>query len=554
AIPMEGEPDLEKLEKTIIRLIRRHESLQTSFHIINDEPVQVIHNSVKFNIDYFETDAEPTSSKNLHTNRNVDNGLIQKSISEIQHSFNRSFDLSQAPLLRVALIKHGETGETGSRYLLLVDMHHIISDGISHEIVQHDFNALYMGNQLPPLRIQYKDYSQWQHSKTEKQKLKQQEAYWLKQFDDEIPLLDLPLDYTRPALQDFEGNSITFGISPAETDALKKIVSKVGATSFMLLLSTFYLLLSRLTRQDDIIVGTPVAGRRHADLEKIIGMFVNTLVLRNYPSEDKTVMEFLKAVKARTLAALENQDYPFEDLVELVSGSISRDMARNPLFDVMFTFDEQSKQQADAPAYAEVPGKEPENAFEYRISKFDLTLGGIDTGREFLFNIEYCTRLFKKETIEGFARYFKQAIRELPAKIDAPLASIQIVPEQEKQRILYDFNQTAAEYPREKTIHRLFAEQAKTSPDYIAVIAPAARYSATSDTTFLTYRKLDEQTDHVAALLRSKGIGPGCIAGLMLNYSMNIIIGILGILKSGAAYLPISPELPPKRITFLLED
>ncbi|MCP4149344.1 MAG: amino acid adenylation domain-containing protein, partial [bacterium] len=258
-IPMVGEPDREKLENTIIQLIRRHESLRTSFHIINDEPVQVIHDSVNFNIDYFETDAELTNNQNLHNNEKVDNGrLIQKSISEIQHSFNRSFDLSQAPLLRVALLKHGDVD---NGYLLLVDMHHIISDGISHEILQKDFNALYMGKELPPLRIQYKDYSEWQHSETEKQNLKQQETYWLKKYEGELPALNIPTDYSTPLSRSFEGSTFNFRLDADITAAVKQLVLEENATTFIMLLAVFNLFISKLSRQDDIIVGTPLAGR-----------------------------------------------------------------------------------------------------------------------------------------------------------------------------------------------------------------------------------------------------------------------------------------------------
>ncbi|MCP4153634.1 MAG: non-ribosomal peptide synthetase, partial [bacterium] len=242
-----GEPDLEKLENTIIKLIQRHESLRTSFHIMDEEPVQVIHDSVTFNIDYLESDVEPGKSRNLHKNENTEADLFNK------HSFIRSFDLSRAPLLRVALIKYRDTG---SRYLLLVDMHHIISDGISHGILQKDFHALFMGHQLPPLRIQYKDYSQWQDSEEKKGHIKKQETYWLKQFEDEIPVLDLPLDYPRPAIQSFEGDSVKFTLSGDETKTLKTLALAGGATTFMVLLSVYITLLAKLGIPEDIIIGT----------------------------------------------------------------------------------------------------------------------------------------------------------------------------------------------------------------------------------------------------------------------------------------------------------
>jgi hypothetical protein len=220
--------------------------------------------------------------------------------------------------------------------LLLVDMHHIISDGVSHMILEQDFTALYKGEALPALRIRYKDFSGWQNNRQEKEKLKKQQEYWLKEYAAEVPVLDLPTDFVRPAIQSFEGNSVTFEMPGDDTAALKSIALAGGSTLYMVLLAVFNVLLSRLSGQQDLVVGSPAAGRRHADLEKIIGMFVNTLALRNYPEGEKTFKEFLLEVKERTLEAVENQDYPFEELVEKVS--IIRDAGRNPLFDVMFTF------------------------------------------------------------------------------------------------------------------------------------------------------------------------------------------------------------------------
>ncbi|UCH93005.1 MAG: non-ribosomal peptide synthetase, partial [Candidatus Aminicenantes bacterium] len=278
-IPLTGEIDIAKLEETFKKLIKRHESLRTSFKMIGDEPRQRIHHEVEFEF-----------------------------IKTPEYPFVRPFDLSQPPLLRVGLKKTGN-----KNHLLLVDMHHIIADGVSQDILAKDFASLYANDPLPPLRLRYKDICQWQNSEREKQNLEQQEAYWLKVFDGEIPVLDIPTDYTRPKIQDFEGNTLHFEISRQCTHRLKSMVLEENVTAYMVLLSVYNILLSRLSGQEDIVVGTAVAGRRHPDLEKIIGMFVNTLPLRNYPNSAMTFNEFLADVKKRTLEAFENQVYPFEE-------------------------------------------------------------------------------------------------------------------------------------------------------------------------------------------------------------------------------------------------
>ncbi|MCP4152299.1 MAG: amino acid adenylation domain-containing protein, partial [bacterium] len=408
-IPMVGEPDLEKLENTIVKLIQRHESFRTSFHIIDEEPVQVIHDSVTFNLDYLEPDAELNKSRNLRT-ENVEAG------GAIQNLFSRSFDLSQAPLLRVALIKHGETGDNGSRNLLLVDMHHIISDGISHDILQKDFTALYMGEELPPLRIQYKDYSEWQHSETEKRNLKQQETYWLKKYEGELPVLNIPTDYSAPLSRSFEGSRFSFDLDADVAAAVRQLVLEENSTTFIVLLAVFNLFISKLSGQDDIIIGTPLAGRMHADLEPVIGMFVNTLPLRSHPRGCLSFAEFLAAVKANTLEDFENQDYQFEDLVEkVVSG---RDTGRNPIFNVLFTLDEQVLRRdgtVDNSPFvtgeegAIDPGLEVALPNTADTAKFELSLM-VNAGKKLALTFEYSTMLFKKRTIQKFADGFKDVL------------------------------------------------------------------------------------------------------------------------------------------------
>ncbi|MCP5107711.1 MAG: non-ribosomal peptide synthetase, partial [bacterium] len=259
---------------------------RTSFVMVDDQPVQRVHDEVEFAIEYYGEDVYLKGPR-------------------------RGFDLSRAPLLRVGLVKRGEND-----YLMLIDMHHIISDGVSNDVLRGDFLRFYEGKKLTPLRIQYKDFTMWQNQPGQMASIKQQETFWLKEFEDEIPVLNLPIDYVRPVVQSFEGRHLGFGFSAGESAALRDMALSGGFTMYMVLLAVFNVVLAVLSGQEDIVVGTAVAGRRHADLEEIIGMFVNTLAIRNYPGGEKSFIKFLRELKERTLTAFENQDYPFEDLVE----------------------------------------------------------------------------------------------------------------------------------------------------------------------------------------------------------------------------------------------
>jgi amino acid adenylation domain-containing protein len=516
-IPLPGKPEIERLERAFVKLIERHESLRTSFLMIDEKPVQKVHDEVEFEIEYNSVERRAESN------------------------FVRAFDLSKAPLLRVALVKLKD-----AKYLLMVDMHHIIADGISHEILQGDFMALSNGKQLPPLRIQYKDYSEWQTGEREMAKLEQQQKYWLEQFEDEIPALNLPTDYSRPPVQTFEGNTLWIEIGREETRALKKAALQEETTSYILLLAITNIFLSKLAGQEDIVMGTPVAGRRHADLEKIIGMFVNTLALRNCPAGEKTFKEFLKEVRERTLENFENQEYPFEELVERIS--VNRDVSRNPIFDVMFGLEEFNTGAAEAPEKKLQP---EEYYYESDTSIFDMNLVGWDSGKDLSFSVTYNTTLFKQQTIERFIAYFKKIISDVSENIKIKIADIEIIVGEEKKRILYDFNNSEMEYPGEKTIEQLFREQVIRTPDGAAVVGKKERIG---ETVQLTYGELEEKSDILAHQLRCKGVGPDTVVGLMVDRSLEMMIGILAVIKSGGAYLPIDPVYPEERINYILKD
>ncbi|NIQ70740.1 MAG: AMP-binding protein, partial [Candidatus Aminicenantes bacterium] len=527
---LEGELNKGKFEEVFMQLINRHESLRTSFGMMAEEPVQMVHDNVKFEIEYYSaTEAVGDRSPKY---------------------FLRPFDLSKAPLLRVGLIESGK-----EQHILMLDMHHIITDGTSQEIFTQEFMALYSGEELPALRLQYKDYSEWLNNSEQGEAIIKQEEYWEKQFEGEIPVIHLPTDYPRPAVQSFKGRTISFEISEEETAALDQLALTESISLYMVLLSLYIIFLAKITGQDDIVVGTPVAGRNHADLQQIIGMFVNTLGIRNYPGGEKPFSEFLQEVKKRTLEAFENQDYPFENLVEKVA--VTRDAGRNPLFDTMFVLQNVDRSEIKIPGLKLRPYND-----ESKISKFDLILQAVETGNGLGFTFEYCTRLFMTDTIERFIGYFRKIVTSVLKNTGQKIWEIEIIPEPEKRLLLEEFNDTAAEYPRDKTLHELFEEEVERSPEGTALVgnwqgmaSPADKGAVVKkEKMHITYGVLNEKADRLAHFLKEKGVLADSIVGIMVHRSIEMIFGILGILKSGAAYLPIDPEYPQERIDYMLKD
>ncbi|UCH92855.1 MAG: amino acid adenylation domain-containing protein [Candidatus Aminicenantes bacterium] len=558
-----GAVDEERLEKTFREMINRHESLRTSFRLKDEEPVQRIHDEVEFEIEYYD--------ENFNTPRPLRGPPSQEGNKSASHApcsmlhastiknFIRPFDLSQAPLLRVGLIKHDR-----ERHILIVDMHHIISDGISLEIFVKEFMAVYGygEKELPGLKVQYKDYAQWQKSEEQQEVIKKQEAYWIKEFgiDEQIPVLNLPIDYTRPVIQSFEGGVLGFEIDSRDTSALKRLAFGEGVTLYMVLLSIYTILLSKLSNQEDIVVGTPVAGRRHVELRNIIGMFVNTLALRNFPCGEITFKQFLREVKNRTLTAFAHQDYPYEDLVEVVAKE--RDASRNPLFDTLFALENMDIPEVEIPGLKVNP-YDSENMMQ--TSKFDLSLIGVELEENLSFAFEYCTKLFVEETVVKFIKYFKKIVSDVinDNDRDIRIGEIEIISQEERKQLLYDFNDTEAAYPHDKMIHEIFAEQVEQNPANIAVIGMdhgawtmEKHLEGTRGLAplYITYRELNKKSNQLAHILIEKGVKPDTIVGIMIERSIEMIIGILGILKSGGAYLPIDPDYPHERIHHMLAD
>ena len=513
ALVVKGNLARSRLEEAFLKLIKRHESLRTMFAMEEDVVVQKVARSVDFEIEYAQGRAE--------------------AIDEHIKAFIRPFDLSKAPLLRAGLITISP-----EQHYLLFDMHHIISDGISMAILTQEFMALYEGQELKEQRIGYKDFSQWQNEYLRSEKIKDQESYWLEQFAGEIPLLNLPLDYPRPTIQNFTGGNVSFKLEQELTEKLNDLAGVTGTTLYMVLLSAINILLSKYTGQTDIIIGSPIAGRPHADLEGIIGMFVNTLAMRSYPVGEKTYTEFLKEVKETALTAYENQDYQFEELVEKLE--LARHLNRNPLFDVMFVL-----QNMDTRELVIEGLSFSEYASEQVPAKFDLMFTATETDKGVLFNIEYGVSLFQRETIERLARHLHNLLNVIVAEQTIQLGKIDILSEAERYQLLCEFNNTYAEYPKDKTIHQLFGEQVKKAPEKTALVFGEDA---------LTYQELNEKSNQVARALRKKGVKPDIIVGIMAERSFEMLIGIMGILKSGGAYMAIDPNYPEERIKLMIAD
>jgi len=524
---LEGNLKKEKIADTFKQLINRQESMRTFFEILHGEPIQRIveNNSITFNIDYFDiNETEPQIKSSIEEK--------EKKVDEIVNHFIRPFHLKHLPLFRVGLITMDR-----EQFILMVDMHHIIMDGTSQVILIEDFMTLYNGDQLPQLQIQYKDFSRWQNHLVQSGKMKKQEEYWLKEFEHESPQLNLPTDFPRPSFQSFEGNRLEETLSSEEISALRNIAKKQETTLYMVMLAVFNIFLSKLSAQEDIVCGTLIAGRKHADFQRIIGMFVNTVAMRNWVEPQQTFHGFLQEIRSKTLQTYENQDYQFENLVEKVVKN--RDTSRNPLFDVMFIF-----QNYDFPIIETSGLKLKPYERKLTTTKFDLRMDCVDKPGDMPIRMEYCTKLFKAETIKRFFGYIKKIVAGVIEDPNARISDIEILSKEEKEQILYQYNDTSTTYATHKSLQQLFAEQVEQTPHRTAAMGQI----------YLSYSELNHRSAQLAQLLKEKGVESDTIAALKVNPSLEAIIGIMAILKAGGAYMPMDPELPKERIHYMMKD
>ncbi|MBY8914908.1 amino acid adenylation domain-containing protein [Bacillus sp. YC2] len=514
ALELRGKLNRVRLKEAFTELVNRHEALRTSFVLRDGEPMQYVSSHAELDLTEFQIASESL----LH---------------ETADTFVKPFDVERAPLMRASVAELSE-----DRHYLLLDMHHLIADGVSMGTLIQEFSDLYRGKELPPLTLQYKDFSVWQNEQFTAGEFSRQEGFWLDTLGENIPILDLPLDKKRPLLPDFSGDTFTARIDKETADRLRLLMDETGSTLYMVLLASYSLFLSKLSGQEDIVVGSPAAGRSRAELEGIIGMFVNTVAMRSKPKGDKTFRAYLEEVKMLALAAVEHQDFPFEELAQKLD--TRREVNRNPLFDAMLVV------QNSDDFKVELPGLTiSSQTVHHDMSKFDLTLHAQERPDGTMhFQFEYSTALFEEETIVRWADHFKELLGNIAGDLDRKLFDIHMLHAQERRGLLEAHHQKG-EYPRYETIISLFEKQAEKAPDQIAAVMADDRIS---------YRELNEKAELIAAMLTENGVRSGQIVGLMTERSPEMLIGILGILKAGGAYLPIDPDYPDERIAFMLSD
>jgi len=518
---LHGRLEVNRLEKAFKELIRRQESLRASFRMISDRPVQQYHHNVSLPIEYIES--------------------TKKEIEKTIDSFIKPFDLCKVPLIRAKLVKiHA------SEHILMIDMHHIIADGLSLSLLIKDWLALYEEKTLPPLKIQYKDFSEWQRRESYTALLKRQEEFWINYLYPDIPVLNLPIDYTRPTVQSFNGKTLRFDLDAEISDALQSLALERKTTLNSLLLTIINILLYKLTLDEDILLGMPVAGRRHAEINEIVGIFVNTLCIRSFPRKEKRFIDFLNEVKKFVINALINQDYPFEELVEKIP--VNRDVSRNPLFDVMFSMQTIELPPMEIPNLQIVP-----YYYDKKNAKFDLTIYATESGNNICFLFEYCNELFKTDTISRMIQYFKSIISSVVNNPLNKISELITMSDAEKIQLLVDFNNTEIIYPREKTIHQLFTEQVDMKRERIAVAGNTLRLTGGLNGV-ISYHLLEIYSNYFAQRLRDIGVNQRTIVAVMIGHSIEMIIALLGILKAGGAYLPIDISTPPHRVDDILKN
>ncbi|TCS92395.1 non-ribosomal peptide synthetase [Hazenella coriacea] len=525
-IEFEGALDLTVLEKSICHLMMRHEVLRTEFIRVGDELKQRVL-------------PPPHSFSTPITNLMAEQDPRQAAFSQIQQKAQQPFDLSKAPLFRTHLYQiHHHS------HYLLVQFHHIIFDlwsmGVFEQELLTSYRSFSIGQEpdLPELSIQYADFAHWQREWLQGEILEEQLSFWKEKLKGELPVIQLPTDRPRAASQSYQGNKWSFALPKVLSKQIIRLAQEEKVTPFILLLTAFKVLLSRYTDQKDIIVGTPVANRDEEELENLIGFFVNTLVLRTDCSGEPSFRELLKRVGQVVLDSYEHKDLPFERLVEEIQPE--RDMSYNPLFQVVFSYENKIPVELELPELT-VRYHEIDN----HTSKFDLGLFLYTQGEHLKGQFEYSSDLFDPETIERMTGQLESLLQGIVEHPDQSIARLPLLSEAEQDHLLLKMNQTDIDFPREKTVPQLFQEQVQQTPHAIALYY--------EDQAF-TYEELYFSSLQLARKLKRRGVQRGTKVALCVDRSIEMIIGILGIMQAGGTYIPLDPAHPSERISFILED
>ena len=527
AYQITGPLDVGALEQSLNEIIKHHEILRTLFKTVNGQPVQLILPSMTIPLPVIDL-------------REIDSDLVKQgevcrlAIEEAQ----RPFDFSRGPLLRVTLLRLAD-----DRYVLLRAIHHIVFDGWSISVLNSELSRIYnsltsgVPVRLPGPSIQYADYAVWQRRMLQKEALEAPLNYWKRQLQ-QLSTIGLLTDRQRPAVQTARGARLHFELSAKLSESLNNLAKRQGATLFMVLFTAFQTLLHLYTHQNDIAIGSPVAGRTRRELEELLGFFLNTLVLRTDLSGNPRFVELLARVRTLCIDACSHQEIPFEKLVEELNPT--RDLSRHPLVQITFAFQNTPQHPL------KLAGLEVDDfTIETGIAIFDLHLFMVETKTQLKGYFVYNTDLFDAGTIKRLIGHFQVLLDGIVANPEKPISKLPLLTNAERQQLLVDWNDTKTNYPKDKCLHSLFEAQVENSPDIVAAVFEDEQ---------VTYRELNSRANQLAHYLKKLGVGPGVLVGLCLKRSIDMIVGLLGILKAGGAYLPIDPELPRERMGFIIND
>ncbi|HEX5870174.1 MAG TPA: condensation domain-containing protein, partial [Longimicrobium sp.] len=527
ALRLSGTLDVPALEGALAEIVRRHESLRTTFHEVDRVPVQVV-----APFDGFTLPVEDLSPLRQHQRQ-------AEARRRVREEGALPFDLSTGPLFRALLLRLRP-----DEHVLFLCMHHIVSDGWSMGVLFREMSALYRaprgaaGPPLPALAVQYADYAVWQREQLRGEVLDSQLAYWKAKLAGAPALLELPTDHPRPAVQTHRGANAAFAASPELLERLEALGRREGATLYMVLLGAFQVLLSKYGGGDDIVIGSPIAGRTRREVEPLIGFFVNTLVLRTDLSGDPTFTEVLARVREATLGAYDHQEVPFEKLVAELQPE--RGLSHSPLFQVMFTLQNAGRTEGDLSGVRMELADAPLDAV-----KFDLSLTVAADARGLRGGLSYATDLFERETVERMAGHLVRVLEQVAGGAELRLSQLELPGAAERRRVLEEWNRTDAEVPAGVCIHQLFQAQAARTPDAVAV---------TFGTESLTYAELDARANRIAHHLRRLGVGPEVRVGIGVSRGVEMVACLLAVLKAGGAYVPLDPAYPAERLAFTLAD
>ncbi|QHI35445.1 Tyrocidine synthase 3 [Kordia antarctica] len=520
---LSGDVHAEKIEDTIIRLINRHEILRTSFVEIEGEVMQLVHTDFDFKLDTHAID----NSEELEA-------YIQE--------YTRPFDLSKAPLIRSSIVQIG-----ADEYAWIVDLHHIISDGSSQQILINDFLKLYNEEELPELRLQYKDFSEWQNNLFETGGIQNQIEYWQSEFAVPTEKLNLPTDFPRPQVFTFQGTNHIFTINKEDSEQLKALGLQNGASLQMTLMTILFTLLHKYTQQEDVVIGCGINGRRHSDLDTIVGMFVNTICIRCFPETDQDFQSFYKQVISKCILAYENQDLQFEDLVQLLN--VQREPSGNPIFDVSMVLQNYDRRYAEIEELQSINmGTMNRLGKEHTSSKFDLTWFIYDSAETITIEIEYYTAIFKEETIVRMAEHFQNIIQIILKKPTIKINDINLLSSHEIEKIATNFvnGKVNTDVKKSENILQLFEHHAAQTETAIAV---------EDDHGSLTYEELQNQSNQLAQfLVKELHLTKETGLGLLRSRTKDITVDILGIMKAGGTYVPLDINSPEDRLVYILEN